>query len=476
MGFKDIHERFLKIEAELDLFNKKIDSVYFWERVRVEIYQKIFESLEIFGEPHSKIERNFLNKILFTLRSFYAFILKNPFFAKSNKIVFFVRSRRKLLEDGKWWEIYTDPIIDCLSDNDYVFLEHPYMFKHFKPARTKNLKYLDAPLFLAALRRELGLIRINFGEEELIFLRLIEKKIKQAFGISLELKNIICRDLRQRKSEIGIYEWLFKKLSPKIVILGQGYGWETVIEVCKKLKITTIELQHGVINKYHLGYSFPGIGKDKRMFPDYFFAFGDFWKNCVEFPIKKERIFSVGYPYLERETNRYRDIQKKDQIIFISSGDIGKELSKFAVALSNNTNLNHSIIYKLHPGEYYRWRKKYPSLDKADREKRVMVIEKDNPSLYKLMAESKIQIGVSSTAIYEGLNFKLDTYLLNLPGIEYMDYLISCGAATVVSSVEEFIKCLILPGKNNRNIINISYFFEPNSLENMILKINKLSS
>jgi len=65
--------------------------------------------------------------------------------------------------------------------------------------------------------------------------------------------------------------------------------------------------------------------------------------------------------------------------------------------------------------------------------------------------------------------------LLNLPGIEYMDYLISCGVAIVVSSTEELKKYLTLSRKNNKSKININYFFEPNSLENMIYRINKLT-
>jgi len=473
--FKNVNEKFLQMEEDLNLFDKKIDGVYFWERINIKVCQEIFESLGIFGQSHSMVERTLFNKILFSLRSLHAFLFKNPFFSKSSKIVFFVRSRRKLFEDGKWWDIYCDPIINYLPKSDYIFLEHPYMFKHFRPSKTENLKYLDILLFIAALRRELGLIKIKFNEEELNFLKLVERKIKEIFNINIELKEIVHQNLQERKSEFDIYESLFKKLNPRIVLLGQSYGWETIIEICKKLNIPTVELQHGIIDKYNFGYSFPGIKRKKRTFPDYFFAFGDFWKNCVEFPIRKEHIFSVGYPYLEEEKARYCNIKKRNRILFISGGGIGKEVSKFAVELSKYKNLDYDIIYKLHPGEYHRWKREYPWLDKANKENSIKVVENDNPPFYKLMAESKIQIGVNSTAIYEGLNFGLDTYLLDLPGIEYMDHLIERGNATVIYSVKEFVGYLALPRKNNGKKVNIDYFFKPDALENIIHKINELS-
>ncbi len=55
---------------------------------------------------------------------------------------------------------------------------------------------------------------------------------------------------------------------------------------------------------------------------------------------------------------------KKKQIIFISQGITGKELSKKAVELSDNNN-GYKIIYKLHPGEFAEWDKEYPWLATA---------------------------------------------------------------------------------------------------------------
>jgi hypothetical protein len=45
MDSTTLREKFLKLEEDLDLFNIKIEGVYFWERIRFQIFRKIATSL-----------------------------------------------------------------------------------------------------------------------------------------------------------------------------------------------------------------------------------------------------------------------------------------------------------------------------------------------------------------------------------------------------------------------------------------------
>jgi hypothetical protein len=83
--------------------------------------------------------------------------------------------------------------------------------------------------------------------------------------------------------------------------------------------------------------------------------------------------------------------------------------------------------------------------------------------LYKLFAESETQVGVYSTAVYEGLAFDLDTYILDAPGSSRMEHLIEQGAASQVSSVEEFERIL----GEGESKFDVDYFFESNPIENI---------
>lgn len=454
------------------MFDKKIDEVYFWERIRFSIFEQILNSSGLNRRVHVTNKEININKLFFVLRSLKNFFFKNPLFSKPVKIVFFGHPRRKFLEDKKWWDIYCDPIIEKLKKEDYLYLEPPYLLNHLRPAKTENLRYLDFINLQSTILRKFGLVKIRLSKQEKIFIEKFQEKIEEYFNINISLKNIIFKDLLVRKSRINIYRKLLKQLSPEIVILLVSYGQETIIEICKELGIKTIELQHGVISKYDVGYSFPGEKRKKRTFPDYLLTFGDFWKNGINFPIKKDHIFSIGYPYLEKKSNKYSNTIKKNQILFISQRTIGKELSKFAIGVSEHKMIDYNVIYKLHPREYNYWKKEYPWLSEGNDEGKIKVIESDTPSLYELMAESKIQVGVYSTAIYEGLNFGLKTYLLDGFGIEYMDFLLVSAYAKKVSTSNEFVE-KIKKDKIKREI-ETEYFFRKESIENFFTVLESI--
>ena len=457
--FRAITEAFLQMEEALDLFDQQVDGVYFWERIRFPLHQEILKRTGVIGQAHTKLKRTAANRrdsILRTLRNVFA---KNPYFAPESEILFLGSPRRKLRYDDKWWDIYCDPIIDCL-DKDYVYVEHAYLNTHLTPAKTKNIRYLDLPFTLARVRRKFSQVKFTLSDSERELLEDIRERITEQFDVVVDLEEIVTQSLRHRKGSLPIYQRLLEKISPKLVFVVCSYGQETFTEACKTLGVPVVELQHGVISPYHLGYSFSGYKRTKRTFPDYLFAFGDFWKESTEFPIEQERIYSVGYPYLEDERKRFEKCEKKDQLIFISQGTVGKEMSKFAVQLAKREDFPLRIVYKLHPGEYARWRQEYPWLIESD----IHVVEDDSISLYQLFAESKIQVGVNSTAIFEGLNFDLKTIVLDLPGVAYMEYLIKEGVARVVTSPEELVETL---HDHTTQPILTERFFKRNALDNI---------
>ena len=126
----------------------------------------------------------------------------------------------------------------------------------------------------------------------------------------------------------------------------------------------------------------------------------------------------------------------KNQILFISQGVIGKYLSKVAFDLACELK-DYKIIYKLHPGEYETWRQNYPELVEASAFDNFEVIDHSEIPLYKLLAESKYQVGAFSTAIYEGMMFGCKTFILDVPGVEYLDDLIGRGYVFKIKDVDD---------------------------------------
>lgn len=155
----------------------------------------------------------------------------------------------------------------------------------------------------------------------------------------------------------------------------------------------------------------------------------EYWKNHINFPIEDKNVIIRKFDYLEYRKHFYSHIKKvPKQAVVLSQGVLGDRIAK--KMLDNwNRFKNFNIIYKLHPGEYERY-KEYRNLIKLEKKYNVKIVT--DIDLYELFASSEYQIGVFSTALYEGVEFGCKTILLDLPGIEEMESFVKMYEVEVV--------------------------------------------
>ena len=419
-------ETLFEIERTLDLFEREICGVRFWERVRFSVHRRVLETAGYSGQPHASLDRSLWNRARFAGQAARNIVVRNPYLAPRAEILFFGAPRRKLREDGKWWDIYCDPIIEGMG-RECLSLEGPYLGAHFTPARTRHLRYLELPLYQAAIRRKLGIARARMSNDDISQIQVIENEINRRLRVPVSLVEMVRYSLLERASYLPILKRILERVRPGAVVIVCSYGNETLVEACRGMGIPTVELQHGMIGRYHAGYSFPDRAT-KGAFPDYFFAFGDYWRQAADLPIEDRQVVSVGFPFLEAERSKFAGVERKPQVLFVSQGTVGTGLSRLAVALSKWRDFPFEIVFKLHPGEWHGWRQEYPWLTSA----RVQVIEGDSPPLYWLFASSMSQVGVNSTALLEGMSFGLATLAVDLPGAEDMEELRNAGLLKIV--------------------------------------------
>lgn len=446
------------------MFDIVIDGVPVWERIRFSVLRQIKRQNGI-GQAHTGVERNVVDYIRGAGLFLRNIVIKNPFMGKKSDVLYVGHPRRKSLEDGYWWDIYCD-LIHAKCDHDYLHLEKPYMLEHYRPARTGNLRYLDLIKYGGNLQRVLGISEPNLSNEDVELLQDVSTTIESEFDASIDIVDEVIQTLHVRRTELGLYKSLLQKIDPELLVIVVSYVYETLIEASKELNIPVVELQHGVIYDQHLGYSYSD-SKEKFMFPDYFLTFGEFWNESVEYPIPEDRVISVGYPYLENSKEKYDDVETRNQILFISQGTIGEQLSKFALQVAEHPEIDADVVYKLHPGEYDRWRDEYPWLINADFE----IVDGPEPPLYELFAESNAQIGVASTAVYEGLAFGLATYVYDVSGSEVLQSLVDDRAAVSVSTIDDLVASL------DRDLasFNREYYFRGGATERMCQLIDYLA-
>lgn len=454
---------FEALEEDTDTFDIRVDGVPVWERIRFGVYQSILEQNGV-GQAHTGLDGGVLDYVKGLSNWLKNWAHRNPYLADSADVMFVGHQRRKKHEDGFWWDLYCDPIHEACHF-DSVHFEQPYLLSHRTPAKTERLRYLDLIQHGGTLQRKLGLHRLTVPAEEADQLAETESEIASRFDAGINLEARVVKSLRRRRSELWLWRRLLKRVSPEVVVLVVSYGKEPLIEACKEAGIPLVELQHGLIYPRHLAYNYQG-SRSKEMFPDYLFTWGKYWCNCVEYPIAEDYVVPVGFPYIEMEREKYHDVEKKDQVIFLSQGTVGAELSKFAVECGELSEFE--MLYKLHPGEYDRWRDEYPWLETG----RVTVIDDDSRTLYRLFAESTAQVGVYSTAIFEGLCFNLNTFLVNLPNVDSMEDLYQEGLAEIVDSPTELINAL--EDVDQPGDPNTSYYFKEDAAQNMQTAIERV--
>jgi CDP-glycerol glycerophosphotransferase (TagB/SpsB family) len=127
----------------------------------------------------------------------------------------------------------------------------------------------------------------------------------------------------------------------------------------------------------------------------------------------------------------------------------------------------YHIIFKLHPGEYSIWETRYPWL-KNDK---IEVIASRERNLYEYLAISDVQVGVYSTAIYEGLGFGLQTFIYDAPHANTMQYLLDEGYAELVKSSDELVTGIQQKTEKTKEGND---FWKSDALENMLAAIRKL--
>lgn len=470
---------FLEIEQKYDLYNKSIDGVRYWMYARIFIFNfSICESGMNLEKIHKRKKYSVMEGARLAAGLIYYSLFKRSISKKNVDILFLNHERR--IRNGQYFECaYTEKLAEHYANN--ITLEKPFEYRHFKPVRTKNLFYLDyimvkgylnyeihKKLNTSQYRRLYGLVKVQMEEPM--------KALKRAYSWEIEDKKIyelFVEKILLYKGEFKEYYKLIDKLKPKVIVEVVSYCMQNMIinEIAKEKGVPAIELQHGTIYAEHAGYKY-GVGVKIDQLPDKIFLFSDFWKKQIQMPIPEENLIATGYPFFEEQKKAYRKIVDGDgrkAILFISQGTVGKYLSRLAVEVAQLLPKDgYRIIYKLHPAEYQTWKESYPALKTGD----IKVIDQ-NGSIYQYFAISDVQVGVYSTAIYEGLGFGLQTLILRVGYYDTMESLVNEGYADYVDCAEDVVEYMNRPNQNHGHD---DAFWKENALQNMKKEIDILLS
>jgi hypothetical protein len=289
---------------------------------------------------------------------------------------------------------------------------------HYYNCTTENISYVDmyeleAKIKIKFFRRfnKQKLKNITKEVERLI------SEINNYFNIDISrikddyIEHIIYFIVMKRK-----YTRLIEKINPKCVIFYyRDFPFKTLIQmISREKKIPTIEMQHGTYTEDEPMEKKGDCIEEWKNIPDYLFSFGKLQTSEQSLVYKRDKIKYIGNLFLEKKKKEKCKLPKwyeeeKKYILFISQSSMGEYISNIAGKLANLLkNTDYKIIYKFHPNESGR---EYECLKK----KNIIQIKNNSEEIYAYQKICFMQIGVSSTAIFEGVSFGKPTILLKNP-------------------------------------------------------------
>lgn len=450
---KEICEKIWHLESKHKLLDIKINEVKIWQMVRFTIFNKLNKEYGFYEEAHSGVKKNLINRIKKFKNIILNSIFNNPFDKRFQGTTLVMEHPRKVKINESYVDIYSQELVEDMESKDYFSIEYPYMDKHFKSVNNKNKSYMDFFYLYAVL--SLPSVLFKFTKQETKSIIELKEILNRDFQLNMNLKSFLYKKIIVFKLKYRFFDKLIKKKKINKVILVVSYGNYPLIAAARDNDVEVIEMQHGVITNYHLAYNFGETNKDLNYFPDKLLTFGPYWNNIIGLP-NQTKIETYGFGYLNKQLEYYSNVNKqKKQILFISQGTIGKQLAQKAYGIAK-TMPDYYFVYKLHPGEYSRWKNEYEALKKASKLNNFEVIDNNEKNLYSYLAESEFQVGVYSTAIFEGLALNCKTILINLPGIEYMEELIEKNYVMYAKDEKDFQFCI----EHFKTVpVNKNYFF-----------------
>lgn len=433
---KIIINKILELEKKNKLFDWIIDDVYFYQLIRMEVYYHIISKKKIFHQQPTLKKSKIFKVIYFVLRDLLLINKRKNLLKR--KICIISHQRRIGKKD-----IYTGYLKQII--NDFTIL-------HQSAGLNFSMDQNSINYDLYVVKKKL-LSFFKFSQNKKKIDELV-KIFQKSFLLDNNFKQFLNTIINNKINSYRIGLELLRKSNFKKIILVNSYANNHLIYAAHRLKIPTIELQHGIINKNHLGYHYPRVKKNSiSAFPDKLILFGEFWKDKSEYPINKNQIIPLGFPHFDENFNKYGKNKSNNNRVLVISQQTTQEYLRFFI---KNILKKKKIYftYKAHPKEDLK--KAITFFKNHNISKYIRIISGDK-NIFKIFKKHQIQIGVFSTALFEGYSYELKTGIIDLPGSENVNFFKNYPNVKTIKSLTDLIQLIDLkPKKFKKNIFKLN--------------------
>lgn len=401
----------------------------------------------------------------------------------------FSGTESRKVRNGKFYDIYMDPLYEIIDGDFYIF-EWPtpqgYRRNYRKNIYSKNYTQMHIPIFSKAFLN-IGMYKLLqkkrfFIENESTLQEIIEYFSKKTLLNENEISRYVYDAIAVFFYMKEFFVKNLQKISPKAVLIRCGYGrfHMALSQACQELNIPSIELQHGIITKYNIGYVKTTESENRDCIPEYIFTYGDIFSSIIKNGslFAHEKVFTTGFLYIEeiRESppsinNRLKDFISNFSIniLVTSQWPIADEIKKFVADILKElkkSKQNVGIVFKPHPRD---WRD-YSDMGKNEN---IFIADKYG-DIYEILKVIDIHSTAYSTSGLEALAFGKPNIFIDTgkTSIKEIIDVVDNQTSFMVASPQQFIERINYIISNYKSISKEAIkasemFFKPNAKENI---------
>ena len=448
-----------EIEEKYQLLEHKIDGWCAWPILRYPIWYRL-------NNPPVKRAKTIKlrNKAYLALRDLFSLW-------KLHKHSFIVKTYTSALGeevDEKYKDVYFDDLL--LQIKDLYKIE---AINNFDMIQRSNKALIKTDIYTFLFELIAGLLsKIQIGPKYIFqianeFSGIINKE----FGYQDYTNKFIASRLLNFYWGKKLYAFLFNAIKPKYILVADP-GEIITFAAAKENNITPIELQHGIIDRYHFAYSWTDKSlkyKSTMAIPSKLFLFGEYTKNELDsLKFWGESLKAVGSLRMDQyRKNKPQKNKTQCTLCFTSQGIDRQLVIDFLIEFMkiSQDKLNPLLYIKLHP-VYESGLEPYSEVFMDY--KNVKIIRADSlPSTYELICMSHFHLSVSSTTHYESLALGTPTVILPYATSELVMPLYNRGHAALSKEPSDLLDLALRWETYNLSQDISEYYFKSNALENM---------
>jgi hypothetical protein len=304
-------------------------------------------------------------------RSLARHVMRDRELDRQMPIVLIASGARLVERDGRYFNSISDYFFSLAPDRTLA-IEDLFHWKWPFPRHHENVVIKTPLLVDAEVKARLRASRYRRSARALV--ELLRERTKDLFSWSFDADR--CRRLEaicaNRAASLAprceMYRSIFKRTRARILVKEEAcYGGPDdtgALVAARDLGMVTAELQHGAISSGHDAYNFaPAVLADEAyrgILPEYLLAYGDWWGNQINAPVKSlaigspHRTETLGNPHFDAAAASAR------RVLVLGDGiETGLYLA-FCERLADALDHEFAIAFRPHPLERAQVWKTYP--------------------------------------------------------------------------------------------------------------------